>query len=207
MAEENVTTRRMRSLHSAGLRWLEDGQRPLDCNGPTGRVFTTFRDEDLSRPIIEHFERVARRYPERIAVTDGATSLCYAELWGGVSGLAASIAAETRPGDLIAIVLRPCSMLPLAMLACLAAGRAFVALDPHHPDDWVDQVLEDARPALIIGSGVGLRGLGSLASKPPIIYLTRMPRAAQKDWRPAELGVGERRPSSGSDRRRYHAVE
>src|ERR1700677_5166159 len=45
-----------------GLEWLDDGEHPLDWNGPTDRIFTRFQDEDLDRPIIGHFERVARRY-------------------------------------------------------------------------------------------------------------------------------------------------
>jgi len=147
------------TLHSSPLQWLEDGKHPLDWNGPTSRAFTRFRDEDLDRPIIDHFERVARRHRNRIAVTDSDTSLSYAELWDGLSGLAETIAAETKPEDLIGIVLPTCSMFPLAMLACLAAGRPFVALDPHHPSDWLGQVLEDARPALIIGQEDVLRGV------------------------------------------------
>src|SRR5256885_15853688 len=133
------------------LNWLEHGRHPLDWNGPTSRLFTRFRDEDLNRPIIEQFERVARRQPDRIAVADAETSFSYAELWDGVSGLAETITTETKPGDLIGIVLPTSSMCPLAMLACLAAGRPFVALDPHYPGNWLRQVLEDARPALIIG--------------------------------------------------------
>jgi non-ribosomal peptide synthetase component F len=107
------------SAQSAGLQWLEDGKHPLDWNGPASRIFTRFRDEDLDRPIIDHFERVARRHRNRIAVSDSDTSLTYAELWEGLSGLAETIAAETRPGELIGIVLPTCSMFPLAMLACL----------------------------------------------------------------------------------------
>ena len=44
------------------LEWLEDSTHPLDWNGPTGRIFTRFRDEDLDRPIIDHFERVTRQH-------------------------------------------------------------------------------------------------------------------------------------------------
>ena len=106
------------------LEWLEDGKHPLDWNGPTGRIFTRFRDEDLDRPIIDHFERMARRHRNRIAVTDSDTSLSFAELWDGLSGLAENIAAETKPGDLIGIVLPTCSMFPVAILACLAAGTS-----------------------------------------------------------------------------------
>src|ERR1700722_20983131 len=70
------------------LEWLEDGMHLLDWNGPTGRTFTRFRDEDLDRPIIAHLERTARRHQKRIAVTDSDISLTFAELWDGLSGLA-----------------------------------------------------------------------------------------------------------------------
>src|SRR5438876_11048872 len=102
-----------RSAQSAGLRWLEDGPHPLDWHGPTSRMFTRFRDEDLDRPIIDHLERAARRHPHRVAVTDADTSLSYAELWNGLSGLAETLAAATKSGDLIGIVLPTCSMFPL----------------------------------------------------------------------------------------------
>ena len=177
---------------SAGLQWLEEGNHPLDWNGPTSRIFNRFRDEDLDRPIIDLFERVARRHRNRIAVTDSDTSLSYAELWDGVSGLAETIAAETKPGDLIGIVLPACSMFPLAMLACLAAGRPFVALDPRYPGNWLGQVLDDARPALIIGRE---DVTGRIETVAPItahfIHLTRVPQAARKGWRPTELGLDQ----------------
>ena len=64
------------------LEWLDDGKHPLDWNGPAGRIFTRFSDEDLDRPVVEHLERVARRYPNRFAITDSETSLSFEELWG-----------------------------------------------------------------------------------------------------------------------------
>ena len=173
------------------LEWLEDGKHPLDWNGPAGRIFTRFRDEDLDRPIIDHFERVARRHRNRIAVTDSDTSLSFEELWDGLSGLAETIATETKPGDLIGILLPTCSMFPLAILACLAAGRPFVALDPHYPGNWLGQVLEDARPALIIGREDVLRGVDTGVPTARVIHLTRLPQAARKGWRPTELGMDQ----------------
>lgn len=173
------------------LEWLEDGKHPLDWNGPTSRIFTRFYDEDLGRPIIDHFERVARRHRNRIAVTDSDTSLSFAELWEGLSGLAETIAAETKPEDLIGILLPTCSMFPLAILACLAAGRPFVALDPGYPGKWLGQVLEDARPALIIGREDVLRATDIGAPAARVIHLTRLPQAARKSWRPTELGVDQ----------------
>jgi amino acid adenylation domain-containing protein len=169
------------------IRYLEDGNYPLDWNGPTNRTFTRFRDEDPDRTIIDHFERAVRRHRNLIAVTDSDTSITYEELWNCVSGLAETIAAETRPGDLVAIALPMCSMFPLAMLACLAAGRPFVALDPQYPGNWLAQVLEDARPALIIGR----ESIETAAPTTRVIYLTRLPQAARKSWRPTALSLDE----------------
>src|SRR5260370_15431902 len=179
-ASAHAAASEFESLDWLELDWLEDDTRPLDWNGPTGRIFTGFRDDDLDRPIVDHFERVARRHPNRIAVTDSDTSLSFAELWDGLSGLAETIAAETRPGDLVGIVLPVCSMFPLAILACLAAGRPFVALDPHYPRNWLGQVLEDARPALIIGREEVLSGVDTGAPTTRVIHLTRLPQAARK---------------------------
>jgi non-ribosomal peptide synthetase component F/thioesterase domain-containing protein/acyl carrier protein len=182
------------------LAWLADDRRPLDWNGPADRAFTRFRDQDLERPIIEHFERVARRQRGRIAIRDADTALTFGELWDGVSGLAETLAAETKPGDLIGILLPACPLFPLAMLACLASGRAFVALDTHCPPDWLDHVLQDARPTLIITLEDGLCGveaLALLASTPPtpralrVIRLTGLPRSGHSGWRPATMDVDE----------------
>ena len=161
------------------LKWIEDGKHPIDWNGPTSRIFRKFHHKDLERPIIDHFECVARRHRNRIAVTDSDTSLSFGEVWDGLSGLAEIIAAETKPGDLIGISLPTCSLFPIAILACLAAGRPFVALDAHYPADWLGHVLDDARPALIIGREHVLRGIESGARK------------GRHGWRPAKLDVDE----------------
>jgi len=182
--------------------WLEDDRRPLDWNGPANRLFTRFRDQDLQRPIIEHFERVARRQRGAIAIREGDASLTFGELWDGVSGLAETLAAETKPGDLIGILLPACPLFPVAMLACLASGHPFVALDTHCPPDWLDDVLRDARPTLIITLEDGLPeerrqgvpGDRSLEARMPalrVIRLTGLPRPAREGWRPATMGVDE----------------
>jgi acyl-coenzyme A synthetase/AMP-(fatty) acid ligase/thioesterase domain-containing protein/acyl carrier protein len=174
----------------AGLtepQWLQD-ERPLDWNGPVGRDFTAFRHEDLGRPIIQLFEQVASRRPYRIAVGGEGAQLTYAQLWDGFSGLAEQIAAKTRPGELIAIAAPPSPMFPLALLACLAAGRPFLALDANAPRDWLDKALQDARPALLITADDRLAGSGP---RPSVIRLDGLPGPAQEGWRPAELGADE----------------
>jgi amino acid adenylation domain-containing protein len=172
------------------LEWLEDGRRALDSNGPSRRIFIRFRDEDLDRSIIHHLERVVRRQPARMAVADTDTSLTYAALWDGLSGLAEGIAARTRPGDLVGILLPASPMFPVAMLACMAAGRPFVALDPHYPGDWLAQVLGDARPAVII-RGEDAQGIEPGSPTADVVVLAHLPLPAREGWRPAEPGLDE----------------
>jgi amino acid adenylation domain-containing protein len=169
------------------LTWLADDPRPLDWNGPTDRPFTPFRAEALDQPIIEHFQRVARQHWDRIAIRDAGAALTFGELREGVSGLAETLAARTKPGELIGILLPAGPMFPLATLACLAAGRPFVALDTHFPRAWLEQVLKDAQPALVIAQPNDAVGLESRGSTTPVIHLSSVPRPARESWRPARL--------------------
>lgn len=171
--------------------WLDDDRRPLDWNGPVDRLFTRFPDSALDRPIIEHFEHVARLHRDRIAIRHAETALTYGELWDGVCGLAETLAADSKTGDLIGILLPASPMFALAMFACLAAGRPFVALDPDHPKDWLDHALEDARPTLIITREDGHWSLEPRVSAMRVIQLTALPKPARVCWRPARLGLDE----------------
>src|SRR5262249_22607171 len=119
----------------AALCWNDRSDLPLDWNGPVDRAFDVFTEESRARPIVELLEGVMRRFPDRVAFSDADVSLTYAELWRGSAGCAEQIAAATAPGDLVAILAPVSPAFPLAMLACLAAGRPFVALDPGYPPE------------------------------------------------------------------------
>ena len=171
--------------------WLDDDRRPLDWNGPVDRLFTRFPDSALDRPIIDHLEHAARLHRNRIAIRNAETALTFGELWDGLNGLAETLAADSKPGDLIGILLPTGPMFALAMFACLAAGRPFVALDTDHPQDWLDHALEDARPTLIITREDGLAGVEPRVPPMRVIQLTALPKPAREGWRPARLGLDE----------------
>ena len=173
------------------IAWLANDPRPLDWNGPTDRLFIPFRDHDLQRPIIEQFERVALRQRGRIAINASGTTLTYGELWEGVSGLAETLSTETQPGELIGILMPACPMYPLAMLACLASARPFVALETHNPQDWLEQALQDARPKLIITLDDQVPGLETRLPALRVIRLAGVPRSGRPGWRPAAMHVDE----------------
>ncbi|MBL8548938.1 MAG: AMP-binding protein [Hyphomonadaceae bacterium] len=150
------------------LSWLPTSPHPLDWMGPVSRAFRAFPDEDLERPILELVGRAAQAGPDRPAVSDGRARLSYGELWESVPRLAAAIGGRTRAGELVAIVLPSSVQIPVAMLACLAAGRPFLMLDAHAPREWLDAALEEARPGLVLSED----------------FLRAAP--ARVDWRPGE---------------------
>ena len=171
--------------------WLDDDRRPLDWNGPVDRLFTRFPDSALDRPIIDHLEHAARLHRNRIAIRNAEAALTFGELWHGLNGLAETLAADSATGDLIGILLPTGPMFALAMFACLAAGRPFVALDTDHPQDWLDHALEDARPTLIITRQDGLAGGEPRVRPMRVIQLTALPKPARECWRPARLGMDQ----------------
>jgi len=75
------------------------------------------------------------------------------------------------------------------MLACLAAGRPFVALDTHQPPDWLVSVLREARAAGIITLGEGIQSVEARLPEVRVIRLTSSLCCAARDWRPAAMSV------------------
>jgi acyl-coenzyme A synthetase/AMP-(fatty) acid ligase/thioesterase domain-containing protein/acyl carrier protein len=155
----------------AVLPWSDQSNFPLDWNGPVGRPFERFPDEAKAQPIAHLLAAVVRRHPDRVALLGEGTSISYAELWREVGGWAEFIAAATAPGELVAVRAAVSAAFPTAMLACLAAGRPFLAMDPDYPPDLIERVLDDARPALRLELDQA--------------------RVASPGWRPASLAPDE----------------
>jgi amino acid adenylation domain-containing protein len=174
--------------HSPGaaLYWTDQSDFPLDWNGPIHRPFDAFLDESKARPIVELLERVVNRFPERIALCGPEGQMTYAELWRALTGWAEQIAGMTAPSDLVGILAPVGPAFPVAMLACLAAGRPFVALDPGYPPEWIAQVLESSRPALLLVSNAGHSAMADIPVR--VLDLQGAVRAASPSWRPARLG-------------------
>jgi len=135
--------------------WLAQANYPLDWNGPGARAFAPFDAALLERPIIELFAAQARLRGASTALDDGARRLSFAETLERVAGLAARLAAGTRRGDLVGVLLADSVDFPIAMLACLATGRLFVPLDLHYPRAWLADVLARAGVAAVIADFAG----------------------------------------------------
>ncbi len=105
----------------------------------------------------------ARRTPDAPAVVQGAALLTYRELTRAAAALADRLARHrVEPGDLVGICSGRGVHLPVAVLGVLAAGAAYVALDPAHPPARLAQIVEDAGTAVVVADDVGhvLAGTG-----------------------------------------------
>ena len=85
------------------------------------------------RPLFDVFAEVAARQPDHLAVDDGTVRLSYAELRDRALALGARIAARVPSDGLVGVAVPTTALYPVAWLACLAARRAFLPLDPHLP--------------------------------------------------------------------------
>ncbi|MFF0543426.1 non-ribosomal peptide synthase/polyketide synthase [Nocardia thailandica] len=100
------------------------------------------------------FEAQAARTPDAVAVrmagAEGAT-LTYRELAERANRLARHLAdTGVGPESLVALNIRRSIDLVVAMYGVLAAGAAYVPIDPDHPADRVAHILGTARPAAVL---------------------------------------------------------
>jgi amino acid adenylation domain-containing protein/non-ribosomal peptide synthase protein (TIGR01720 family) len=127
------------------------------------------------------FKVACAAVPDHVAVLDQGSAITYSALAARVDTLAAAVACElevrppspgTRP--VVAIRLEPGVDTVCALLAVLAAGAAYLPVDPAAPEDYVADLLGQAAAQLVIGRGAqhgdsvtDLQGL--LRSRSPVL--------------------------------------
>src|SRR5205823_10485392 len=97
------------------------------------------------------FEEWARRTPDAEAVVFAGERLTYRQLDERANRLARRLRRTgVGPGRLVGIYMQKSLDLVTAVLAVVKAGGAFVPLDPVYPDERVEFMLEDSRPAVVV---------------------------------------------------------
>jgi len=126
------------------------------------RNFDKFPDEEIETSIPDRFERMVRKYPDRLAIKTLACSVTYENLNAMANRAAAALLQHrvdtTRP---VAILFAKDAPLIAAMLGVLKAGRFFVLLDPSHPRQRLVSMLQDSQAPLLFTDQVNV----SLASE------------------------------------------
>ncbi|HEX8338672.1 MAG TPA: amino acid adenylation domain-containing protein, partial [Pyrinomonadaceae bacterium] len=97
------------------------------------------------RCVSRMFEEQAARTPDATAVVLGAEGLSYGELDRRAARLARRLRAlGASPDTLVGVCLERSLRLPVAVLAVLKAGAAYVPLDPQYPEPRLRLMAEDA---------------------------------------------------------------
>ncbi|MBJ8347537.1 non-ribosomal peptide synthetase [Antrihabitans sp. YC2-6] len=101
--------------------------------------------------LVEVFDAQVNATPDAAAVTFGDETLTYAEFAARVRRLARHlIELGVGPEVLVALGMRRSLDLVTAMYAVLAAGGGYVPLDPDHPADRIEHVLDTAQPLCLL---------------------------------------------------------
>ncbi|GAA2882648.1 hypothetical protein GCM10010472_46000 [Pseudonocardia halophobica] len=100
-------------------------------------------------------DRLAATRPDATALVHDAEQLTFADLAGRVHRLARALRHRgIGPDDVVALAQPRSVELVVALLAVLDAGAAYTVLDLDHPAARLRTLLDDTRPALVLGSGV-----------------------------------------------------
>nr|WP_256666796.1 non-ribosomal peptide synthetase [Nocardia cyriacigeorgica] len=136
---------------------LDDAERAA-----LARWNDTAHPVDPAATLASLFEAQVARTPEAIAVTvdgtaSGVANLTYAEFAGRVHRMARWLADQGVGSEsVVALGMRRSVDLVTAMYAVVAAGAAYLPLDPDHPAERTEYVLATARPVLVLTSGLDL---------------------------------------------------
>ncbi|MGW1753126.1 non-ribosomal peptide synthase/polyketide synthase [Streptomyces mirabilis] len=107
-----------------------------------------------TRSVPEILAEAARRHPDRTALVTGPDNVpnrtSFAELQARIDELAARLRSHgAGPGTVVGLALPRHEMVP-ALLGVLAAGAAYLPLDPEHPTDRLRFMLTDATPVCLL---------------------------------------------------------
>ncbi|MFH9810492.1 non-ribosomal peptide synthase/polyketide synthase [Streptomyces olivaceus] len=116
------------------------------------------------------FEAQARSTPEAPAVVFEDTVLTYRELNRRANRLAhALIARGAGPERIVALRLPRSAELPVAVLAVLKTGAAYLPVDPDYPAARIAYMLDDARPAVVLDDPRAVAPDGELPEHDPAV--------------------------------------
>ncbi|HLL48189.1 MAG TPA: amino acid adenylation domain-containing protein, partial [Longimicrobiaceae bacterium] len=142
--------------------------------------------EHPAAPVHERVAEQAARTPGATAVVAGERTLSYAELDAAASRLARVLRARgVGPETRVGVCLERAAELPVALLAILRAGAAYVPLDPGYPAERLAWTLIDSgAPVLLTRGGLAAR-FGGWAGELVCLDAERERIAAERAEAPA----------------------
>ena len=133
------------------------------CYHPSG-VFVEFPLADVGASIPECFEKIVRKFPERLAVNDGDRAFTYEELNQAANRIAHSIVEQSATSERpIALLFEQGAFVIAAILGVLKTGRIYVPLDPSVPAARISVMLQDSEAELLLTNSQNFLQAGQLA--------------------------------------------
>ncbi len=125
------------------LTLLEERQQVVEWNQTDAAV--------PGRCVHELIEAQAARTPDAVAVVCGTQSLTYRTLCDRADRLAARLGAlGVGPDTIVGVLVNRSVDMPVALLAVLKAGGAYLPLDPSYPPERLAFMMDDSRAAVLI---------------------------------------------------------
>ncbi|PKA73026.1 arthrofactin-type cyclic lipopeptide synthetase A [Pseudomonas baetica] len=101
--------------------------------------------------IVQRFEARAAQQPQALAAVEEGQPLTYAELNRQANALAHRLLEHgVQPDDRVALVARRGLDTLVGLLATLKAGAGYVPIDPAHPAERLNYLLNDSAPVIVL---------------------------------------------------------
>ncbi|RUQ46484.1 hypothetical protein D8M30_13290, partial [Corynebacterium pseudodiphtheriticum] len=131
-------------------------------------VNATAVDYPEAQTIHRLFEAQVERQPDATAVRQDDQHITYRQLNQRANQLAHRLLEEgVRPDDRVAICARRSLETLVGLVAILKAGAAYVPIDPAHPQERINYLLQDCDPVLVLAQS-STRSLLSHTERPVI---------------------------------------
>jgi len=134
------------------------------CFHPSGE-FVEFPIEDVETSIPARFEKIARMYPDRNALTFKDRTFSYKELNEAANRVAWAVAKICGDkNEPVAVLLEQGAMAVVAIFGVLKAGGIYAPLDTDFPSRRLNTLLEDSTAAVILTNSRNLPLAETLAA-------------------------------------------
>ncbi|PLB38912.1 acetyl-CoA synthetase-like protein [Aspergillus candidus] len=154
-------------IHAINDERLSVAQCPLSADDKRDLIQWNALPDRPRRTMIDLLTPRAAQQPSSLAVHAWDGDWTYDELWTQASGLASHLAAQipVHENFMVPILLEKSRWVPVAVLAVIRAGGAFVLLDASQPRRRLEEICQEIDAAFIISSAVCANIATTLAPK------------------------------------------
>ena len=134
------------------------------CIHPTGE-FTQLQPEEIEGSVLQRFEKIVGRCPDRLALKTKTCELTYRQLNAAANRIARAIlTTRGEKSEPVALMFEQGAAAIITMLAVLKTGKFYVPLDPTSPPSRCRQIVGDSAASLLVTNTQNFAMAVSIAS-------------------------------------------